>query len=206
MLDRTLPGIKQLQHVVVLMMENRSFDHMLGALHSDNPAIDGLTGNEFNLDTTGEPVKATPDAEFQSQLDPDPDHHFPAVDLQIFGGVTTAQNPNRQPNMKGFVQSYYNQQQNVGHSHEIMNYFTDDKLPVLSTPAKQYAVFTAGSLPSPALHSAIAPSLTTAPRSARSAWTSSIGTSNTRASTNALQLQAIQLGFTTTTRPAHRSK
>ncbi len=30
-LDRTLPGIQGLRHVVVLMMENRSFDHMLGA-------------------------------------------------------------------------------------------------------------------------------------------------------------------------------
>jgi phospholipase C len=42
-----------------------------------------------------------PGAEYQSQLDPDPDHHFLAVDLQIFGGVTTAQNPNRTPNMGG---------------------------------------------------------------------------------------------------------
>jgi phospholipase C len=134
-------GAKNLKHVVVLMMSGRSFDHMLGALHGDNPAIDGLTGNEFNLDTTGEPVKVTPDAEFQSQLDPDPDHHFPAVDLQIFGGVTTAQNPNRQPNMQGFVQSYYNQQHNVGHSHEIMNYFTADKLPVLTSLATNFAVF-----------------------------------------------------------------
>ncbi len=35
--DRTLPGIQNLQHIVVLMMENRSFDHMLGALHATNP-------------------------------------------------------------------------------------------------------------------------------------------------------------------------
>ena len=34
MLDKTLPGIQRLQHVVVLMMENRSFDHMLGALQA----------------------------------------------------------------------------------------------------------------------------------------------------------------------------
>ena len=75
MLDRTLPGIKQLQHVVVLMMENRSFDHMLGALHSVNPAIDGIRGDETNPDTTGVPVNTTLTAEYQSQLDPDPDHH-----------------------------------------------------------------------------------------------------------------------------------
>ena len=75
MLDRSLPAIQNLQHVVVLMMENRSFDHMLGALHATNPAIDGLTGHETNPDSTGEPVVVSPTAEFQSQLDPDPDHH-----------------------------------------------------------------------------------------------------------------------------------
>ena len=34
-------GLDQLKHIVVLMMENRSFDHMLGSLKADNPAIDG---------------------------------------------------------------------------------------------------------------------------------------------------------------------
>ena len=62
MLDRTLPAIQNLKHLVVLMMENRSFDHMLGALHAQNPAIDGLTGNETNPDTTGAPVTVAPNA------------------------------------------------------------------------------------------------------------------------------------------------
>jgi phospholipase C len=47
MLDRTLPGIQGLKHVVVLMMENRSFDHMLGALRGRNPAIDGDVGGRL---------------------------------------------------------------------------------------------------------------------------------------------------------------
>ena len=34
-------GLDQLKHIVVLMMENRSFDHMLGSLKAVNPAIDG---------------------------------------------------------------------------------------------------------------------------------------------------------------------
>jgi phospholipase C len=62
MLDKTLPGIQRLQHVVVLMMENRSFDHMLGALQSVNPDIDGLKGDETNPDTTGTPVPVSPTA------------------------------------------------------------------------------------------------------------------------------------------------
>ena len=153
MTDKTLPGIQGLQHVVVLMMENRSFDHMLGALHTTNSAIDGLIGTETNPDSTSVPVTVSPTAEFQSQLDPDPDHHFPAVDLQIFGGVTTAQDPNRAPNMQGFVKSYFNQQHNIAHSHNILNYFTPDKLPVLTTLATEYAVFNRwfASIPGPTI-------------------------------------------------------
>ncbi|HWA93062.1 MAG TPA: alkaline phosphatase family protein [Terracidiphilus sp.] len=153
MLDRTLPGVQQLKHLVVLMMENRSFDHMLGALQATNPNIDGLTGNESNPDEMGNAATVAPNAEYQSQLDPDPDHHFPAVDLQIFGGVTTAQDPNRKANMQGFVKSYYNQQHNLNHSHLIMSYFTPDKLPVLTTLAKNFAVFNRwfSSIPGPTL-------------------------------------------------------
>jgi phospholipase C len=78
-------GLDQLKHIVVLMMENRSFDHMLGLLKAVNPAIDGITDPLSNPDTTGAQIKPQPLAAFQGQLDPDPDHHFPAVDLQIFG-------------------------------------------------------------------------------------------------------------------------
>src|SRR5579885_886322 len=80
-------GLDNLKHIVVLMMENRSFDHMLGGLslvmengQKKYPRIHGLTGNESNPDTQGNIVKVQPSAKFQSQLDPDPDHHFPGVD------------------------------------------------------------------------------------------------------------------------------
>ena len=147
------PGLDVLKHIVVLMMENRSFDHMLGSLQAVNPAIDGLAGNETNPDSTGVPVSVGPNAAYQSQLDPDPDHHFPAVDLQIFGGITTAQDPNRQANMQGFVKSYFNQQFNIAHSHLIMNYFPQQMLPVLTGLATEFAVFNRwfSSIPGPTL-------------------------------------------------------
>ena len=37
------PGLDNLKHIVVLMMENRSFDHMLGSLYGRDPRIDGIT-------------------------------------------------------------------------------------------------------------------------------------------------------------------
>lgn len=142
------PGLDALKHIVVLMMENRSFDHMLGSLKAVNPKIDGLDGNESNRDTTGEPVKVQAIAEFQAQLQPDPGHHFEDVKLQLFddGGGT-------QPTMQGFVKSYFQKQQDVNHSHGIMNYFSADKVPVLSRLAQDYAVCTRwfSSLPGPTL-------------------------------------------------------
>ena len=144
------PGLDNLKHIVVLMMENRSFDHMLGALKAQDPRIDGLTGNESNPDTTGATVKVASKAQFQSQLDPDPDHHFPGVDLQIFNGDNS--NP-RVPNMQGFIKSYFQQQRDVKHSQKIMYYFTPDKLPVLTTLATEFAVFNGwfSSIPGPTI-------------------------------------------------------
>jgi len=36
-------GLDQLEHIAVLMMENRSFDHMLGSLTAADARIDGIT-------------------------------------------------------------------------------------------------------------------------------------------------------------------
>lgn len=151
-------GLDNLKHVVVLMMENRSFDHMLGSLSlvvengaKKYPKITGLTGNESNPDTAGNVIKVQPNAKFQSQLDPDPDHHFPGVDLQIFGGAPPG--PGRVPNMQGFVKDYFNQTNDINRSHYIMSYFTPDQLPVLTTLATQFAVFNGwfSSIPGPTI-------------------------------------------------------
>jgi phospholipase C len=151
-------GLNNLKHIVVLMMENRSFDHLLGGLSlvleggkKKYPGINGLTGNEWNPDTQGNPVKVQPNAKFQSQLDPDPDHHFPGVDLQIFGGAPPG--PGRVANMQGFVKDYFTQTNDVNRSHNIMYYFTPDQLPVLTTLATQFAVFNGwfSSIPGPTI-------------------------------------------------------
>jgi len=134
----------------VLMMENRSFDHMLGSLKAVDGRIDGITDQLSNPDTTGAAVKPQPLADFQGQLDPDPDHHFPAVDVQIFGGDTS---PNRVANMQGFVKSYFHQREDVKHSQMIMYYFKKDDLPVLTTLALEFAVFNRwfASIPGPTI-------------------------------------------------------
>jgi len=142
------PGLDNLKHIVVLMMENRSFDHMLGSLRSQNPQIDGLTGNETNPDNTGAAIAVQPLADFQGQLDPDPDHHFPAVNQQLFNGSSASV-----PNMQGFINNYFQQQRDTSHSQKIMYYFTPDKLPVLTTLASQFVLFNRwhASIPGPTI-------------------------------------------------------
>src|SRR5207245_7312592 len=87
-------GLNNLRHIVVLMMENRSFDHMLGGLSlvmeggkKKYPQINGLTGNESNPDTAGNTIKVQPNAKYQCQLDHHTDHHFPGVALHIFAAL-----------------------------------------------------------------------------------------------------------------------
>lgn len=143
-------GLDNLKHIVVLMMENRSFDHMLGSLKAVDPRIDGITSQMGNEDDRGAAVQPQLLADFQGQLDPDPDHHFPAVDLQIYDGDKTA---SRLPTMKGFVKSYYNQRRDTAHSHRIMYCFKQTDLPVLSTLALEFAVFNRwfASIPGPTI-------------------------------------------------------
>lgn len=135
--DNTAHPQSRIKHVIVLMMENRSFDHMLGALKAQDQRIEGLTGNESNPDSTGSTVRVQPLASFQGQLDPDPGSRFPAVDEQIFDGSRAN---DRVATMQGFITSYFKQRSDVNHSHIIMYYFTPEKLPVLTTLATQFAI------------------------------------------------------------------
>jgi phospholipase C len=143
-------GLDRLEHVVVLMMENRSFDHMLGGLKAADPRIDGLSGAENNLDTNGSPALVKAQAGFQGQLDPDPDHSFAGVDLQIFDGNMA---PDRTPTMGGFVKAYFAERRDVAHSRLIMNYFKPERLPVLTTLAQEFALFNGwfSSIPGPTI-------------------------------------------------------
>lgn len=144
-------GLDNLKHIVVLMMSGRSFDHMLGALNGVDPRINGLTGNESNPDTTGAIIKVQPNAKFQGQLEVDPDHHFPGVDFQIFGGA--APGPGRIANMQGFIKSYAAEGVDIGASHAVMSYFPLERLPVLTRLATEYAVFNGwfSSVPGPTI-------------------------------------------------------
>jgi phospholipase C len=51
-----MAALNQIEHVIVLMLENRSFDNMLGLLYPKSPGFDGLAGIECNLNMNGKAV------------------------------------------------------------------------------------------------------------------------------------------------------
>jgi phospholipase C len=127
---------KKIEHLVVLMMENRSFDHALGFLKSPSWPIDGLTGTESNPDSTGVAVRVTPDARDAGDFFPDPGHDFLSVNEQIFSNSAGTGSPT----MQGFVKAYEGKTKDVQRSHRVMKCFGPGRLPNLSTLAREYAV------------------------------------------------------------------
>ncbi|HSY38998.1 MAG TPA: alkaline phosphatase family protein, partial [Polyangia bacterium] len=76
------PGLLSgIDTIVVVMMENRSFDHLFGALATDPSypgakVVDGLTGTETNLDSAGLPVTVNLAPAETSKLDPKHDWDY----------------------------------------------------------------------------------------------------------------------------------
>ncbi|XP_074591423.1 non-specific phospholipase C1-like [Curcuma longa] len=125
--------------VVVLVMENRSFDHMLGWIRSKRgrPDIDGLTGRESNRLNASDPsspeVFVSDGATF---VDSDPGHSFQAIREQIFGSEDTSASP---APMDGFAQQA--ESMGEGMAGTVMRGFAPEDVPVFSALAEDFAVF-----------------------------------------------------------------
>ncbi|KAJ9146793.1 hypothetical protein P3X46_029019 [Hevea brasiliensis] len=123
--------------LVILVMENRSFDHVLGWLKSTRPDIDGLTGTESNCISASDPnspeIFVSDDAFF---VDWDPGHSFQAIREQIFGSNETSAKP---APMNGFAQQAESMTENK--SRTVMSGFKPSRLPVYTALANEFAVF-----------------------------------------------------------------
>jgi len=123
-----------IKNVVVLVMENRSFDHMLGWMKERiNALINGVTGDECNpVSTKGskqDSICFTDDAEF---VDPDPGHSFEDVLQQVFGSGSI-------PSMNGFVEQALSMSPNL--SETVMKGFKPEAVPVYAALVQEFAVF-----------------------------------------------------------------
>jgi phospholipase C len=122
-------------HLVVVMMENRSFDHMLGMLYTkDNPpprrqTFHGLDGKKHSNPnpSNGSRIYAAPTTHWDG-VQQDPNHDFVSVQWQLFLAKGKKIIPGQLPpipsrpvaSMKGFTADYAHYGYPLG---EIMSYF-----------------------------------------------------------------------------------
>lgn len=151
--------LSSINHIVVLMLENRSFDHMLGFLYSASGNVsptgqpfEGLTGKESNPGTNGAPVPvftiSASNSEAYFMPGADPGEGYTATNSQLFGS-NTAPTPPVATN-QGFVTNFsytLGWESTEGYSivagttaNDIMGVFSPAMLPVLSGLARGFAV------------------------------------------------------------------
>jgi phospholipase C len=149
--------LSSVQHIVQLMLENRSFDHMLGFLYPNKTGpngqpFEGLDGTETNNDASGNPVEvfqidpSTAEAYFMPGANPG--EGYANTNSQLFG-TGTPPTPAIATN-GGFVTNYaaaitYDQRIHRKVvpgtvASDIMGVFTPAGLPVLSGLAAGFAV------------------------------------------------------------------
>lgn len=125
-----------IKNVVVLALENRSFDHMLGwTRRLLGLPVDGLTGAECNPNSTAATVCVSADADLV--VPDDPGHSFEDVLEQVFGNLSSQSQ--QQPSMSGFVRSALSI--NALLSSAVMRAFRPALLPAFSALAPAFAVF-----------------------------------------------------------------
>src|SRR5580692_11426067 len=151
--------LSSINNIVVLMLENRSLDHMLGFLYASTGNVsptgqpfEGLTGTESNpgADGVAVPVYQIQATDQNAYFMPgaDPGEGYSATNSQLFG-TTTAPVPPVATN-QGFVTDFsytlgWEGQENWSilpgtTANDIMGIFTPETLPVLSGLARGYAV------------------------------------------------------------------
>jgi phospholipase C len=145
-------GLESIDHVVLVMLENRSFDHMLGFLYPKSDDFDGLDGTESNLDASGNEAKV-----FKINSGAQNAYYFPlanpsegylATNRQLFSSDTPP--ASGQAANDGFVTSFANELRHPAHPLDpklvgaapgsIMGVYPSETLPVLSGLAKGFAV------------------------------------------------------------------
>lgn len=118
-----------IKHVVVLMLENRSFDQMLGFMGVKNKDIDGVKQSRYNIDPRdGSKVYQEPITVVVNKNDPMHEFNDCMEQMNNYNG--------------GFVENYVNKYSTAtkAQTKEVMGYYDDGSLPALHQLAKNYVV------------------------------------------------------------------
>lgn len=139
------------EHLVVLALENRSFDHLVGSLRAQDNSIDGPLGTEFNY---ADPASGTGkflvtfDAPYVPDVDPGPGHEFfNALDQIFLGSVVPNPIVPDKCNL-GFAFDYrqvcvtsgQHGDESRANAGKVLRCFGAQKLPALHTLAREFAI------------------------------------------------------------------
>jgi phospholipase C len=124
-----------IEHIVVLMLENRSFDHLLGSMKSAYPDLVGIDPANPGVNYEGTTAyPQTPDARFILPYGVDPKHEIIDVHEQLtFNGSCGGF-------VHNFIRNYQGQQASAP---QVMAYFDRqgaNRLPVLHTLAESFTL------------------------------------------------------------------
>jgi len=128
--------LDQIDHIVILMMENRSFDHALGYLSTPNHGrkdIEGVDLNRFNT-FNGKTFPVIKLAAPTLRLAADPPHERPNISLQL-GTQQNGVFP-----MDGFVKNLASVLPQFGAAPFVMGYWDEFGVPAFDFFAKNYVV------------------------------------------------------------------
>jgi phospholipase C len=147
--------LQKINHVVVLMLENRSFDNLLGWLYDPAnaapfnmvpPDFEGLNRGKFSNkmpDGTVVPAGKTNDPRSPQPNPGEPfqDVYSQVYDVPLVDPKDVPADPPHAPNMQGFIRNYADQKDKPDDPAKIMLSLTPETIPVLSSLAHHYAVF-----------------------------------------------------------------
>jgi len=130
-------NLKDIEYIVVLMMENRSFDHLLGYLSLppyNRSDVEGFKENVNYSNHYGDKVYNT--FQMQSQLLEDPPHERDTINTQLglplkLGSALP---------MNGFVESYATRKPAPQDLSLVMGYHTGAQLPIYDFFAKNFTI------------------------------------------------------------------
>jgi phospholipase C len=146
-----LRRLRSVKHIVVLMMENRSFDQMLGFLskHDRVPGVNGLEGGEVNYDKRGTPFESFEWGDGETSFDLPDDRDGKLLDPCHGPGCVEEQlKPHHGQSPGGYVKNFLRRQNKKGELIEVpeeyhglpMGYYSERHLPVYDLLARDYAV------------------------------------------------------------------
>ena len=126
-----MAAIDEIKHVVVLILENHSFDQMLGCLNKVWPDLDGIDETRSNADDTGAQFRQTESRERQMPLDPH--HEVEHVAMQLENGNGGF--------VRNFVYSHPGPPQPSATDRQwVMSYYPLDFLPALHPLGRNFTV------------------------------------------------------------------